>query len=100
MVITSLDGRVDPDKWQILEQAYRDAIRELDDGIVETFLLHNSREPNAWQIVTVWESRAVLDAMRASKQTPRGVLIFRAAGAEPALTILDVVSDIRAPGAK
>ena len=98
MVITSLDAQVAPDRWQILEQAYRDAIRELEPGIVETFLLHNSREANAWKILTVWESRAVLDAMRASKQTPRGVLIFRAAGAEPALTVSEVVSYTRAPG--
>lgn len=101
MVITTLDAQVPPDKWAALEQAYKEAVAsETDPGLVETFLLHNFKEPNQWRIVTVWESRAALDAMRNSGETPRGVLIFRAAGAEPALTISDVVSYARAPGGK
>ncbi len=96
MVITILDALVTPDQWPVLEQTYRDAIRELDRGIVETFLLHNARDPNAWSIITVWESRAALDEMRNSGVTPRGVLIFRAAGAEPKLSVHDVASFTRA----
>ncbi len=92
MVITKLEAHVAPEKWQALEQAYKEAIAHLEPGIVETFLLHGLKEPAVWQIVTVWESRAALDEMRNSGQTPRGVLIFRAAGAEPTLSIFDVDS--------
>ncbi len=92
MVITTLEARVPPGKWQTLEQAYKEAIVELDRGIAETFLLHGVKDPSIWQIVTAWESRAALDEMRNSGQTPRGVLIFRAAEAEPALSIFDAVS--------
>lgn len=100
MVITSLDAQVAPDQWQALEQTFRDAIRELDRGIVETFLLHSAKEPNAWRILTVWESRSALEEMRNSGATPRGVLIFRAAGAEPALSVMDVTEYARAADAK
>ncbi len=91
MVITTLEARVPPEKWQALEQAYKEAIVALERGMVETFLLHSVKELAVWQIVTVWESRAALDEMRNSGQTPRGVLIFRAAGAEPTLAIFDAV---------
>ncbi len=92
MVITSLDAQVAPDKWKALEQAYKEAIHELDRGIVQTFLLQNTKDPNQWEIRTVWESREALDEMRNSGQTPRGVLIFRAAGVEPTLYVYKVVA--------
>lgn len=92
MVITTLQAQVPPERWQALEQAFKEAIVVLDRGIVETFLLHDLKVRSAWQIVTVWESQAALDEMRNSGETPRGVLIFRAAGAEPALSISDAVA--------
>jgi hypothetical protein len=46
-----------------------------------------------WRIETLWESRQALDAMRGTG-TPRGVQIFRAAGAEPSLTVLDVRDEL------
>jgi len=92
MVITVLEARVPADKAAILQATFQSAIEHLDAGIVQTFLLHGLRDADLWQIVTVWESRAALDAMRQSGETPRGVLIFRAAGAEPGLTVLDVAS--------
>ncbi len=92
MVITVLEARVAPEKAGVLEQAYMQAVKNLDAGIVQTFLLSAVKDAGVWQIVTVWESRAALDAMRASGETPRGVLIFREAGAEPALTVYAVAS--------
>ncbi|MBI5880096.1 MAG: antibiotic biosynthesis monooxygenase [Chloroflexi bacterium] len=85
-----LEAQVAPEQWTTLEQTYKDAVKALDPGLVQTFLLHNLKNANTWQIVTVWESREALDAMRNSGQTPRGVLIFRAAGAEPALSVFVV----------
>ena len=101
MVITTLEAQVPPDQWAALEQAYKEGIAgETDLGLVETFLLHNLKEPAQWRIATVWESRAALDAMRNSGQTPRGVLIFRAAGAEPVLSVSEVVAHASEPGGK
>ena len=44
-----------------------------------------------WRILTVWENREALDAMRSSGETPRGVLMFRSAKAEPALSVFEIV---------
>ncbi len=90
MVMTVLEAEVQPDKQGILAEAFRRAVKELEPGIVETFLLSDASNGTTWRIATVWESRAALDAMRASGQTPRGVLMFREAGAVPRLSILDV----------
>ncbi len=92
MVTTILEAHVTPEKAGALEQAYNEAIKQLEPGIVQTFLLHSSADPTLWQIVTVWRSREALDAMRQSGTIPRGVLIFRPADAEPTLSIFQVVS--------
>jgi heme-degrading monooxygenase HmoA len=92
MVITILQARVAPEKEGALEQEYRQRIGQLEAGIVQTFLLRDARDPAQWQIATVWRSREALDEMRKSGQTPVGVLIFRQAGAEPVLSVLNVVA--------
>jgi heme-degrading monooxygenase HmoA len=92
MVVTVLEAKVEPEKATLLEATYKQAIEHLDPGITQTFLLRSSKEPALWQIVTVWESREVLDAMRQSGETPRGVLIFRAVEAEPTLSVFGVLA--------
>lgn len=92
MVVTVLQAQVAADQTQTLERVYQEGIAKLDRGIVQTFLLHSFADATLWQIVTVWESRAALDEMRRSGETPRGVLMFRAAGAEPSLSILNVAA--------
>src|SRR5689334_9520968 len=92
MVITILEAHVAPEKWGALEQAYQTAIANLELGIKQTFLLHSATDSTLWRIATVWRSREALDEVRQSGQTPRGVLMFRAADAEPTLSIFDVAA--------
>lgn len=97
MVITILEAQVSPDKQAALEAAYSQAIGQLDPGITETFLLQNSKDSSTWRIITVWESRAALEAMRQSGETPRGVIIFRTADTEPVLSVFDVIAHAATP---
>ncbi len=90
MVVTVLQARVSPDRWKDLEREFSKAVERLDPGIEESFLLHGFASPESWQILTVWKSREIVDKMRSSEMTPRGVEIFRAAGAEPMLSVFDV----------
>lgn len=92
MVITVLEAAVAPDARTTLVAAFESAIQALDPGIVETFLAESTKDAGRWQIVTVWSDRNALDAMRASGETPRGVLIFREAGADPTLSVFDVAA--------
>jgi heme-degrading monooxygenase HmoA len=90
MVLTVLEAQLTPGQEAALQAAYAAAAAELPPGLVRSELLRDAREVTRWRIQTWWASRAALDAMR-SAGTPAGVLMFRAAGAEPALTIYEVV---------
>jgi len=94
MVMTILEGRVSKDDWQALEDAYAQGRQHREPGMVQSYLIHNSRESDLWRILTLWSSRDALDAMRKSTDTPRGVLMFRQAHTEPTLAIYDVVQQI------
>jgi quinol monooxygenase YgiN len=90
VVMTILEARVSQDNWPALEQAYQEGIQHRDAGLVQTFLVQNAKEPELWRIITTWASQEALDAMRQSGETPRGVLMFRSAQAEPALSIFKI----------
>lgn len=94
MVLTVLEASVPAGSEPALQAAYESAANTaLPKGLVRTELVRDLRDPTRWRIQTWWTSREALDAMR-SEGTPAGVLMFRAAGAEPALSIFDVVSTI------
>jgi hypothetical protein len=93
MVITILEAHVAPDQWSVLRGALQEAIKTPEPGLLQTFLVQSSRDDTLWRIITLWQSREALAAMRSSG-VPRGVLIFRAAGAEPALEVFDVTDHL------
>jgi heme-degrading monooxygenase HmoA len=92
VVVTVLSARVDVNRVQDLERAYQAALVELPSGILETFLVRDTRSTGSYQIITVWKSRADLDAMRSSGVTPKGVQIFQSVGAGPDVSVLDVIA--------
>ncbi len=92
MVMTVLEARVARENWQVLVDTYSRETQVLDPGIVQTFLVHSRGDDSIWQIITIWENQEALTVMRQSNETPRGVLIFRSAQAQPVLNIQDIVS--------
>lgn len=92
MVLTVLEAHVQREAWPVLEDAYKREITSLEEGIVQTFLLHSTADPTIWRIATWWRDRAALEAMRLKGQTPTGIRIFRMADAEPSLTLFEVVA--------
>lgn len=94
MVMTILEAQVSIENWAALKQAYQEASRHQDAGLMQSFLIQSTKSLDLWRILTVWESREALDAMRQSGETPRGVLIFRDAHAEPMLAVFEVVQQI------
>jgi hypothetical protein len=92
MVMTVLEAHVAADRVADLERAYREGASTLTPDLVETYLVRDTKDTTLFRIMTVWVSREALDTMRASGEKPKGVQIFEAAGATPALSILDVVT--------
>ncbi len=91
MVITVLEARVAEANWPVLEENYRKALDKPLPSIVQTVLVRSISDPTLWRIMTTWRSRKDLDEMRRSTATPTGVLVVRSAGAEPTLSVFDVV---------
>jgi hypothetical protein len=98
MVLTILEATVLPERASDLQAAFRGAGAQVPLGLIRSHLISSAAEPTRWRIETLWESRDALAAMRQAG-TPAGVLMFRAAGAEPSLSIYEVVSTIEAPRA-
>jgi Antibiotic biosynthesis monooxygenase len=98
MIMTVLEAQVPPDRASSLLDAYTSAgEKPLPPGLVRTELLHDARDAARWRIPTWWTSREALEVMRAAG-TPAGILMFRAAGAEPTVGVFDVVDALpRAP---
>lgn len=91
MVVTMVEGEIEPSREADLLAAYRATIAGgLGEQLIETFLLHEDGSPR-WRIVTVWRSRADLEELRGSGVTPPAMMIFRAAGVDqPRLSIFEV----------
>jgi heme-degrading monooxygenase HmoA len=99
MVLTILEATVAPDRVPELKAAFhRAGDGGLPPGLIRSHLLSSATDPARWRIQTLWASREALAAMRQTG-TPAGILMFRAAGAEPSLSIYEVASSIEAPTA-
>ena len=97
MVITILEAIVAPDREADLLAAFEDAGRgEIEEGLQRSYLARKASDPGTWRILTSWRTREDLQRMRESGETPRGVLIFRAAGAAPTLEVWEVAATITA----
>jgi hypothetical protein len=91
MVITILEAHVKAEKWPALEEAYREGMQVLDEGVTQTYLLRGFTDPTLCRIIIEWTSRDAINKIRQSGGMPRGVLIFKAADAEPTMSVFDVV---------
>lgn len=97
MVMTVLEAHVAKDKWPTLKDAYRGGTSLLPKQMLQTFLVQSADDPTLWRGISIWRSREALTEYRQSVETPGGVLIFRAAGAEPALSVFDVAAHLANP---
>jgi quinol monooxygenase YgiN len=95
MMVTILEARVDAGKESALQAAYAAALASgvRPPGLVRSELSRDARDPSRWRIQTWWVSRQALEAMR-SAGTPAGILMFRAAGAEPSVSVFEVVAEL------
>jgi hypothetical protein len=93
-IVTLLEAHVPDDRQPDLQAAYSAAADDgFPPGLLRSTLLQDTNDPTLWRIETLWESRESLVAMRGTG-TPRGILIFRAAGAEPTVMILNAVDEL------
>lgn len=100
MIMSVLEARVPPERWDALRQSYGTRAQSLPPQIVESFLVQDTADSSVWRIVTIWRSRDALEEVRRSGETPTGVLIFRDAGVQPTLTLFTVWANPRSSSAR
>lgn len=91
MIFTQLEGKVTSEQWDTLKQAFHAGIQPLPSAIYQTYLIQDQTESEVWRIITIWRSYEALQDYRASIETPEGIIMFRAAGTEPTLSISEVM---------
>ena len=96
-LMTVLEAHLGPEQWPTLRQAFEGGAALWPAQMLRTFLVQSGADPTLWRVVSIWRSRAALEEYRRSADTPGGVLMFRAAGAEPMFSSFDVVATMPTP---
>ena len=96
MIMTVVEAHVAEEHWEALQDAYATGVKQLEPGIVQTFLVHDLNDSTVWRIMMIWASLEALMAVRQSRQISAGVLMFRAAGAEPTHSVFDIAMQAKA----
>ena len=92
MIVTNLEALVLQEKWQELQNAYLQVDKaSLPNGLLNSHLAQDQSNPKLWRILTVWKSKEDMEAYRKSVETPAWFLVFRSVGAEPKLSISDIM---------
>jgi hypothetical protein len=84
MFVTIVDGAVAPEREGDLRSAWQENTDAVPAGLVEASLLRS--ESGGWRIVTVWESREAVMAMRAAGR-PAALVMFERAGSQPSVSM-------------
>lgn len=87
MFVTIVEGAVDLDRENDLRSAWAGNTGAVPPGFIESSLLRS--DSGTWRIVTVWESKEAVMAMRASGR-PAALVMFEQAGSEPSVSMWSV----------
>jgi heme-degrading monooxygenase HmoA len=89
MFVTIVEAVVEGDREDDLRAAWDEVTAGVPPpGLIESSLLRT--EDRTWRIVTVWESKAAVLAMRATGATPAALVVFDRAGAKPSVSMSTV----------
>jgi quinol monooxygenase YgiN len=99
VIVTILEAHVAEDGWEELRVRFDELVRRLPPQLIATSLMQDARDRERWRLTTAWKSRDALQQYRDAVDTPEGVLLFRAAGAEPNLDVFEVVAQAENAGA-
>jgi heme-degrading monooxygenase HmoA len=94
MFVTIVEGAVEAAREGDLRSAWEDKTAVLPAGLIESALLR--AEDGTWRIVTVWESKDAVMAMRASGEPPAALAMFEQAGSKPSVSMWTVEARVSA----
>ena len=93
-VVTIVEGIVPTENFdKILEEYANVSSSKAPDGLLQSFLMQETKEPGLWRIVTVWESMEKLMKMREETKVPVAISLFQNVGAQPSVKVFEVKKD-------
>jgi len=97
MFVTMVEGFIEPEREDDLRSSFvEETARGIRPaGLIESSLLRS--DDGVWRIVTVWESRDAVIAMR-EQGRPAAVVMFQDAGARPRVALCEVEGRLGAEG--
>ena len=97
MFVTIVEGSVEATREGDLRSAWEATTAAvLPAGFIESSLLRT--DDGTWRIVTVWESKEAVMAMRASGEPPAAPLMFEQAGSKPSISMWTVEGRVSSSG--
>jgi heme-degrading monooxygenase HmoA len=94
MFVTMVEGVVEPDREDALLSAWAEvAAGPIPGGFIESSLVRS--DDRRWRILTVWESKEAVMAMR-QQGPPAGPAMFGRAGSEASVSMWSVEGRITA----
>ena len=94
MFVTIVEGAVATAREGDLRSAWEERTTVLPAGFIESSLLRT--EDGTWRIVTVWDSKEAVMAMRASGEPPAALTMFERAGSTPSVSMWTVEGRVSA----
>jgi len=95
MFVTIVEGTVEAAREDDLRSAWSETTAGVvPAGFIESSLLKT--DGGTWRIVTVWESKEAVMAMRASGEPPAALAIFDRAGSVPSVSMWTVEGRVSA----
>jgi quinol monooxygenase YgiN len=62
MILITMEAQVGPELEPRLIRAFNHAMNNHPPGVVQSLLTRDAQEPTIWRILTIWESREMLEA--------------------------------------
>src|SRR2546425_385376 len=90
-VQTIVEGRGPPALGAQLTD-FHASTNPLPPQLPPTSLVQNPADPSWWRAVSLWRSQAALEQYRRTVATPAAIQLFRTAGADPVVTLWQVVA--------
>ncbi len=93
-IFTVLEANVSQENWEPLQMAYQELGEKSKMRPAQSFLIQNKEAPTLWRIISIWKDIETLQKLKQSGETPTGILIFRAAEAEPKLEVFEAKEEL------
>jgi len=69
MYISILTGRATKQNWGLLERDFEQEVTQKPPkGLLESFLLQSEDDPDEWQVIAIWKSKAAFKEFEQSEK--------------------------------